>query len=119
MDNPFPYLLRGQKDRPPELHLPQRQLLLKGAAPPELSRENLLPFFSQSPFANRQRPPPLQNLLHKKPVREAEIALELFERIEGTEDLHRLPENFLELEIDRTGGPVVIDIRVKIETGIE
>jgi hypothetical protein len=37
----------------------------------------------------------------------------------GTKDLHCLFENLLELEIDGTGGAVIIDIGIKIEAGIE
>jgi hypothetical protein len=37
----------------------------------------------------------------------------------GTKDLHRLFEDLLELKIDGAGGAVIIDIGIKIETGIE
>jgi hypothetical protein len=37
----------------------------------------------------------------------------------GTKDLHGLLEDLLELKIDGAGGAVVIDIRIKIEAGVE
>jgi hypothetical protein len=37
----------------------------------------------------------------------------------GTKDLHCLFENFLELKVDGPGGSMIVDIRIKVEAGIE
>jgi hypothetical protein len=37
----------------------------------------------------------------------------------GTKDLHRLFEDLLELKVDGPGGSMIVDIRIKVEAGIE
>src|SRR5438128_12435595 len=55
----------------------------------------------------------------QRPVGELPILIELVERIAGQDSLDRLPEDFPHVQIDAAHGPVVIDVVVEVEAGVE
>src|SRR5205823_15044401 len=55
----------------------------------------------------------------QRPVGELPILIELVQRIAGQDSLDRLPEDFPHVQIDAAYGPVVIDVVVEVEAGVE
>ncbi|MCG6537923.1 MAG: hypothetical protein L7F78_25210, partial [Syntrophales bacterium LBB04] len=62
---------------------------------------------------------PSLHLLKQSPFIETQIGLQGQSGIEGKNDVQRVAKYLLQMQIQRPGGPMEIDIRIKIQPGIQ
>ena len=71
-------------------------------------------FFSGS-LASCQR----ADFLQQRPLGDVQVRVEVLAQVERERQLHRVAEDLLEVQVDAARRPVVVDVRVHVEAGVE
>ncbi len=90
-----------------------------GHAPLEVAVEHLAPLAAEGPAVRVVRVVPVGDLLQQGPLGHVEVGLELLVQVEGKDQLHGLPEDLLQVEVDAPRGAVIVDVGVEVEPGVQ
>ncbi len=112
-------LLFSDKSSPTDLDILDGKDRFVGAPPLQLSSQNVIPLSGEIPLLWIPGPPPPANPLDDGPVRKITVLVEILSGIVGKKHMNRPGEYLCKLQIDRSCGPVIVDVGVKVETGVE
>ena len=103
----------------PPLDLVDGDLRRKGHLPLDLPVVELFPFPPEFLFPRIRAVAPRPDLGEETPLVAVQIRIQSLGGIRGQDQVHRLPEDLLEVEVERPGRPVEIDVGIEVQPRIQ
>ena len=90
-----------------------------GHFPFDVSAQDPCPFLSQLPAGFVAGLCPSSDFFQERPIGQGAIPIHILTRILGREQLHRLAEDVPQMDVDRSGGAMEVDVGVEVHPGVQ